>query len=52
MIFSTTPNFLTLAGAEIHTGNPNLMVITSMGFSPKVSFTALAKMMIDGYSAI
>ncbi len=27
-------------------------LITSMGFSPKVSFTALAKMMIDGYSAI
>lgn len=27
-------------------------LITSMGFSPKMSFTALAKMMIDGYSAI
>jgi GDPmannose 4,6-dehydratase len=27
-------------------------LITSMGFVPKVSFEALAKMMVDGYSAI
>jgi GDPmannose 4,6-dehydratase len=27
-------------------------LITSMGFTPKVSFPALAKMMIDGYSSI
>ena len=27
-------------------------LITSMGFAPKVNFAALAKMMVDGYSAI
>ena len=27
-------------------------LITSLGFAPKVNFTALAKMMVDGYSAI